>query len=419
MSYEAELAVIGGMTLDAECAMIAAEALSKDMFTTPELAQLFEKAEDLYWKGEPVDGVILAKEIPEYTPLLMKAAEFLPRIAHFSEYIKIVQDEWQWSEIEKCFQSIELSTGDLESKVGKLRELIDEQERILATREEKGLTSFSEASKSFIEWLKERGSVDSFPFGYTGLDVALGGLMRGSVAVLAGRPGGGKTDFGLNLAMRMCRRGAGVLYLSMEMPALQLMQRVASSLAGINSIKIRDKNLTEQEEKDIENILGVFEKSGKLHIVQESHVGIKRIRHYLELVHPDIVVIDHIGLMARPKADNPFKALGLLSNALKQLALEKKICILELVQMNRQIETRASKKPSLTDLRESGDLEQDADYVMFLIPEDLKDVDLVGDETAESKLYLEKNRHGRPGVFKFAWQPQYHRFAEYERRYDT
>ena len=418
MSYEAELAVIGGMTLDAECAMVAAEALSKEMFTTPELAKVFEKAEDHYWKGEPVDGVILAKEFPEYTPLLVKAAEFLPRLAHFQEYVKIVQDEWQWGQIEKCFEFLELSSGDLESKVGKLRELVDEQERILSMREEKGLASFSEAAKAFLAWLKQRGRVESFLCGYSGLDGALGGLLRGSVAVLAGRPGGGKTDFGLNLAMRMSRRGAGVLYFSMEMPALQLMQRVASSLAGIDSVKIRDKNLTEQEEKDIENILGVFEKSGKLHIVQESQVGIKRIRHYLELVHPDVVVIDHIGLMARPKADNPFKALGLLSNALKQLALEKKICILELVQMNRQIETRASKKPSLTDLRESGDLEQDADYVMFLIPEDLKDIDLTGDETAESTLYLEKNRHGRPGVFKFAWQPQYHRFAEYDRRYE-
>ena len=416
MSYEAELAVIGGMALDSDCAFTAAEALSTDMFQDADLARIFDKAEELYWKGKSVDAVVLCQELPEYTVQIMNAAEFLPRLSHFREYVKIVQDEWQWRQVEKCFSDLELSTGDLESKVGKLREIVDEQERILGERKEKGLESFVEASRAFLEWIKSSDRVDSFRCGYSGLDEALGGFMRGSVAVLAGRPGGGKTDFGINLAMRMTRRGAVVLYLSMEMTNIQLMQRVASSLTGINSTRVRDKELSEKEIDSVERVLKTFEISGKLHMVQEARIGTKRIRHYLELVHPDVVVIDHLGLMARPKADNPYKALGLVSNALKQLALEKNICILELVQMNRQIEGRTSKKPSLRDLRESGDIEQDADYVMFLIPEDLKEKEMDGDETATSTLYLEKNRHGRPGVFEFAWQPQFHRFSEIERR---
>lgn len=416
MSYEAELAVIGGMALDSDCAFTAAEALSSDMFQDKGLAKIFEHAESLYWAGKPVDVVTLCQEMPEFTEQIMRAAEFLPRLAHFREYLKIVQDEWQWRQVERCFSDLEFSSGDLESKVGKLREIVDEQERILSERKTKGLESFVEASSEFLEWIKSKDRVDSFCCGYSGLDAALGGFMRGSVAVLAGRPGGGKTDFGINLAMRMSRRGAVVLYLSMEMTNLQLMQRVASSLTGINSIKIRDKELSEKEIDTVERVLKTFEVSGNLHMVQEARIGTKRIRHYLELVNPDVVVIDHLGLMARPKADNPYKALGLVSNALKQIALEKNICILELVQMNRQIEGRTSKKPSLTDLRESGDIEQDADYVMFLIPEDLKEKEMEGSETATSTLYLEKNRHGRPGVFEFAWQPQFHRFSEIERR---
>ena len=341
----------------------------------------------------------------------------MPKLEHYGEYVMIVQDEWQWGQVEDAFRSIDLSDASLEDKVGRLRELIDEQEKILGSRHEKGLASFREAAQEFIAWLRTREKADEIATGYSALDKAMGGFMRGTVAVLAGRPGGGKTDMAINLAMRMGRRGARVLYFSMEMTNVQLMQRVASSLVGIDSTKVRDKALTDAENAEVEKLLEAFAKADKIHFVQEPRVSVKRIRHYIELVHPDVVVIDHLGLMDRPRIENQNKALGMVSNSLKQLALDRNICVVELVQMNRQIEGRASKKPSLTDLRESGDIEQDADYVMFLLPEDLKDVELEGSASAMSTMYLEKNRHGRPGVFQFSWQPQFHRFSEIDRRY--
>lgn len=417
MSWEAEMSVLGGMILDRECANLAADALAPEMFQDDDLGKIFGKALDLYWAGKPIDGVLLTQELPELSGLIIRAAEFVPKLDHFSEYVKIVQDEWQWGNIERKFQDLELSTASLEEKVGQLRELVDGQERILGARQEKGLASFSEASGEFLAWLEASSQADTFPTGYSTLDSAMGGFMRGAVAVIAGRPGGGKTDFAINLAMRMGRRGATVLYFSMEMTNVQLMQRVASFLLGVDSTRVRDRELSPQERDTVKNLLDTFSKAGKLHFVQEPRVSVKRIRHYIELVHPDVVVIDHLGLMDRPRIENQYKALGMVSNSLKQLALDKNLCVMELVQMNRQIEGRATKKPSLTDLRESGDIEQDADYVGFLLPQDLKDMDLAGDMAAECKLYLEKNRHGRPGVFEFAWQPQYHRFQEMERRY--
>lgn len=418
MSWEAEMSVLGGMMLDRECANLAADALGVEMFQDADLGKIFGKALDLYWAGKPIDAVLLTQELPELSGLIIRTAEFVPKLGHFSEYVQIVQDEWQWGNIERKFRDLELSNGSLEDKVGQLRELVDEQEHILSARQEKGLASFSEACQEFLAWLEASSRVDTFTTGYSTLDSAMGGFMRGTVAVIAGRPGGGKTDFAINLAMRMGRRGATVLYFSMEMTNVQLMQRIASSLMGVDSTKIRDKKLSPQEMDKAKKLLETFSKSGKLHFVQEPRVSVQRISHYIELVHPDVVVIDHLGLMARPRITDQYKALGMVSNSLKQLALAKKICVMELVQMNRQIEGRATKKPSLTDLRESGDIEQDADYVGFLLPQDLKDIDLTGDMTAESKLYLEKNRHGRPGIFDFAWQPQYHRFQELERRYE-
>lgn len=418
MSYDAEMAVLGGMILDKECAGIAVEALTPEMFSDPNMAKVFSVAFERYWKGKPIDGVVMIKELPDLSGLILKCAEFVPKLSHFSEYVKIVQDEWQWANISKAFTELELASGSLEDKVVKLKELLDEQERILSTRSEKGVSSFAEAVNEFLGWLADAAKQETMLTGYSSLDSAMGGFMRGTIAVIAGRPGGGKTDFAINLALKMAKRNAKVLYFSMEMTNNQLMQRVAAFLTRIDGVKMRDKALDDAEMKESENMLRSFAAGARINFVQEPRVSVKQIRRYIDLVCPDVVVIDHLGLMDRPRIKDQFKALGMVSNSLKQLALERNICIIELVQMNRQIEARASKKPSLSDLRESGDIEQDADYAMFLIPQDLKNVDLDGPESVESTLYLEKNRHGKPGVFKFAWQPQYHRFAEYEKRFE-
>ena len=418
MSYSAEMAVIGGMMLDKECANIAADALAPEMFSDSSMGKIFSEALDRYWAGKPIDGVVMVQEMPDLGEIILRCTQFVPSISHFSEYVTIVQDEWQWGLVSKALDELELDPGSLEDKVGKLRELVDQQERLLSTRTEKGLSSFTEAANEFLSWLADSTRQETILTGYSTLDSAMGGFMRGTVAVIAGRPGGGKTDFAINLALKMAKRDARVLYFSMEMTNNQLMQRVAAFLTRINGVKMRDKTLDTGEMKEASTMLREFAEGTRINFVQEPRVSVKRIRHYIELVSPDVIVIDHLGLMDRPRIKDQFKALGMVSNSLKQLALEKQLCVIELVQMNRQIEARSSKKPSLTDLRESGDIEQDADYVMFLIPQDLKDVDLEGPECAESTLYLEKNRHGRPGVFKFAWQPQYHRFSEYERRYE-
>ena len=217
--------------------------------------------------------------------------------------------------------------------------------------------------------------------------------------------------------MRAAKRGVKVQYFTMEMPASQLMQRVASYITQIDGVKIRDKLLSPQEIDGIENILKGFEESGKIHFVEEPHISLKEVRRNMELFGRDIVLMDHIGLMERPKARDAYRALGMVSNGLKQLALEKKTPIVELCQLNRQIEGRKDKKPTLADIRESGDIEQDADYVLAVQVEDISEKNLSGDAWADAEIYLLKNRHGRPGKFQFRWMPQYHTFREVETRY--
>lgn len=418
MSVEAEKSVLGCMMLDDEFCREAIDSLTEEMFTHPKGKKIFSAAVTAYWQGQKIDGVSLIGLLPEEKDTLLKLAEYVPTTRHGAEYIRIVRDDWQKHTISEAMNQLAMEAvyKTPEESLAAMGELAREQEILLRAKKESGI-SFTEAARKFIEWLRETGKTSSVPCGMRSLDASMGGFLPGSVTVLCARAGGGKTDFAINLALRAAKRGAKVQYFTMEMPASQLMQRVVSYITQIDGVKIRDKLLSPQEIDWIENVLKGFEESGKIHFVEEPHISLREVRRNMELFRPDIVFIDHIGLMERPKAKDSYRSLGLVSNGLKQLALEKKTPIVELCQLNRQIEGRKEKKPNLADIRESGDIEQDADSVLAVQVEDISDKTLSGDAWADAEIYLLKNRHGKPGKFLFRWQPQYHTFREVETRY--
>lgn len=416
MSKEAEASVIGCIFLDVQYAGLAANDLSAEMFQNDVTRRVFEKISDMYWSGKQIDLVTLLAELSDFKAEVTAMAQYVPALSHFNDYVRIVQDDWLAGELEKGLFHICQSGLSLEEMQEETRKLLEKNEQLSLSRNNDNISSFSEAATEFLAWLHEQEK-ETPKSGFDSLDRATGGLMEGSVFVLAARPGCGKTDYAVNLAMRMAKRGSRVLYFTMEMTNIQLMQRVTANLLRINGERVRDRTLTMDEMDRVDRTLVMVEQGKRMSFVQEAHISVKNVRHYVELWNPDVVIIDHIGLMERPNMRDQYRAVGEVSNRLKQLALEKKISIVELVQMNRQIENRGSKIPNLSDLRESGDLEQDSDYVGFLVPEDLKGKNLIGDESAEVSLHLQKNRHGRPGVFRYNWQPQYHTFTEVETRY--
>lgn len=418
MSVEAEMSVLGCMMLDDEFCREAIDSLTEEMFSHQKTRKIFAAAVTSYWQGQKIDGISLIGLLPEEKDTLLKLAEYVPTTRHGPEYIQIVRNDWQKHTISEAMNLIAMEAvyKTPEESLSAMKELEQEQEILLRAKKESGV-SFTDAAKELIQWLRDARETKAVRCGMRTLDRAMGGFLPGSVAVLCARAGGGKTDFAINLAMRAAKRGVKVQYFTMEMPASQLMQRVASYITQIDGVKIRDKLLSPQEIDGIENILKGFEESGKIHFVEEPHISLKEVRRNMELFRPDIVFIDHIGLMERPKAKDTYRALGMVSNGLKQLALEKKTPIVELCQLNRQIEGRKDKKPTLADIRESGDIEQDADYVLAVQVEDISEKNLSGDAWADAEIYLLKNRHGRPGKFQFRWMPQYHTFREVETRY--
>ena len=164
-------------------------------------------------------------------------------------------------------------------------------------------------------------------------------------------------------------------------------------------------------------MLEAFERDGRINFVQEPKISLARVRRQIDLFKPDVAIIDHIGLMETPNVKDDFRALGIISNALKQLAIEKNIAVIPLVQLNRNIEGRKGGDPQLSDIRRSGDIEQDADCVLFTIPEDMTDRQLSGEAWVDMRVKVAKNRNGKPTVIEYRWKPQYHSLMEVETRY--
>lgn len=411
-----EQCVLGGAIIEPACAQIAVDALSAEMFSEGLDRDVFSVMTDLYWSGRPIDPVTLVQKLPDYKVGITQLAQLVPSLAHYEEYVRILQKQWLDLEINRELSKMSVSGESADELIPRMQELIAKHQSLVQALNDKDLATFAEAVQEFLEWLNEREE-EPPRSGFPELDRATGGFLPGSVFVIAARPGGGKTDYALNLALRLGKQKSKVLYFSMEMTNIQIMQRVASNLLKISGERVRDRTLTEEERGDVERTMEAFSRRNLIDFVQLPHVGIKHVRHYVDLEKPDVVIVDHIGLMQRPNIKDQYRALGMISNHLKQLALEKGISIIELVQMNRQIENRGNKIPTLADLRESGDIEQDADFVGFLTHEDSQQPLRGADESMEVILHLQKNRHGKQGRFRYRWQPQYHGFSEVETRY--
>lgn len=420
MSKEAQQAVLGAAILEPKWAYEAMNALEPGMFDGEE-REVFEAVCALCWGKKGVDAVTLMGALPEKKEVIWRLAQTPPALSHTPDYIRIVQEDWQRAQLDKGLSGIAFSgPGTVEDTLEALEGLVREHRALLSARSAEGVTPFSQAAKDFLLWMQQRREKQAHITGLSGFDAVAGGFEPGMVFTLAARPGGGKTDFAINLALRLAKRGARVLYFTLEMTNVQIMRRVASYATKINSLLIRDDAISPQQEEKIKLLLEKVMEGDKLGFVEEPHVSLGQVARYIDLWKPQVVFIDHIGLMKRPKAANEYKALGEVSNRLKELAIRKKIAIVQLSQMNRQIESRKGGSPNLSDLRESGDLEQDSDNVAFLIPEKQEGVKVSGDGYLDVTLKFSKIREGDQGAkLRFKWQPHYHTFTEVDSKRDA
>ena len=426
-SDEAERSVIGSMLMSAEAASAASEILTREDFYDRLNGTVFEAMKELLDGGRPIDLVTLKealarRDLPEEYQNMSFVRDLLtavPTSANVREYSNIVREKAVLrrlieaaSEIENdCYRGQE-ETGDILDRAEKEIFAVTQQrsaDNFVPIREVvyNTLEAISAASKA-------KGTVTGLSTGFTDLDYKTSGFQNSDFILIAARPSMGKTALVLNIAEYMAFRDERPCAMfSLEMSSEQLMNRLISLESRVDSQKIRTGKLNDEEWSRVVEASGVIANSG---LIIDDTPGItmqefrSKARKYKLEADIQIIFIDYLQLMAgsgRAK-DSRQQEISDISRALKSLARELNIPIVALSQLNRSVETRDDHRPMLSDLRESGAIEQDADVVMFIYRDDYYHKDTEEKNVAE--VIIAKQRNGPIGTVKLVWLPEYTMF---------
>lgn len=416
-SVEAENAVIGAMFLDKQCLEEAVDFLSKDDFYHPANAIIFEAIQEVHKQAKPVDMVTVVEQLQKTKKLdqvggvsyLSDLVQSCPTTANNEYYMGIVKDK---SNLRKLY-SIGKQLQEFSLNIPNPDEAIDKAESMifgLATSgKAKGMEKASDFIYDYYYQLEARSKTEDgltgIPTGMKVVDKILAGLQRSDLIIVAGRPSMGKTAFALNIAENVCENGGKVNIFSLEMSKEQLLERLVCSQSKVSGEYIRTGNLTEAQWKDIKQAMGRI-KTWDLYIDDKPNVTVGEIRSKLRKSHAekpiDLVVIDYLQLINyEGKAGNKADAIGEVTKAIKQLARELDCPIILLSQLNRGVEAREDKRPMMSDLRDSGAIEQDADVILFLYRDEYYNPDSPKKGIAE--VIVSKQRKGATGTVELAF----------------
>ncbi len=430
-SIEAEQSVIASMIVDKEAIMAASEIISKEDFYQQQYGILFEAMTELYNEGKPVDLVTLQDRLKEKNvPPEISSLEFakdlitaLPTSANVRYYAKIVKEKSTLrrlirtnEEIENmCYLGTEKVEDIMESTEKKIFQILQQTESEdfvpIKTVVLNALDRIEAASR-------QKGSVTGIPTGFTDLDYKTSGFQPSDLILIAARPSMGKTAFVLNIAQYMAfHNNVTVAIFSLEMSKEQLVNRLLSLESKVDSQAIRTGNLSDDDWAKLMEGAGTI---GKSNLIIDDTPGISiselrsKCRKYKLENNLGIVMIDYLQLMTgNKKTDSRQQEISDISRSLKELARELNVPVVALSQLSRAVEQRPEHRPMLSDLRESGAIEQDADVVMFLYRDDYynKDSDMKG----IAEVIIAKQRNGPIGTVNLVWLPNYTKFANLQK----
>ena len=434
---DAEQSVIGAMLIDPETIMNISPILHSEDFYQPSYGILYDAMVELYMSGKPVDQVTLAEKLreknapseissPDYLVSLVTA---VPTSANAQVYASIVAEKATLRRLIKVTDSISSSCYlDREP----LEAILDQTERsVFDLVKKEGREDFKPIDKIVIDVLgkieaasKNHGVVTGLATGFADLDRMTTGLQPSDLILIAARPSMGKTAFALNIGqyatMKLRKK---VAIFSLEMSREQLVNRLLASASRVDAQVLRNGSLREDDWERLVEGAGDVGESGLI-IDDTPGITVSELRtkcRQFQLEYGlDLVIIDYLQLMSastRSRSENRQQEISDISRSLKTLARELEIPIVALSQLSRAVEKRDSKRPMLSDLRESGAIEQDADVVMFLYRDDYYNKD--SEEPNVAEIILAKQRNGPVGTIKLAWIPKYTVFANRERSPQT
>ncbi len=426
-SVEAEQSVIGSMLMDRDAIMAASEIITGEDFYQHQYGVLFEAMVELYNEGKPVDLVTLQdrlreKEVPPEISSMEFVRELLnvvPTSANVRSYANIVQDKAMLRKLIKATEEI-ANTCYLANE--KTEDIMEETEKKIFDLVQKRATGdFVPIKQVVLNALdrieaasKNKGSVTGIPTGFIDLDYKTSGFQPSDLILIAARPSMGKTAFVLNIAQHMAFKcNQTVAIFSLEMSKEQLVNRLFSLESKVDSQSLRTGSLSDEDWGKLIEGAGVI---GRSNLIIDDTPGISigelrsKCRKYKLEHNLGIIIIDYLQLMTgSKKTDSRQQEISDISRSLKEVARELNVPVVALSQLSRAVEQRPDHRPMLSDLRESGAIEQDADVVMFIYRDDYYNHDT--DKKGIAEIIIAKQRNGPIGTVELVWLPDYTKFA--------
>ena len=422
-SLEAEQAVLGSVLIDPEKITDVATMISSEDFYLEEHKSIFSAMQKLSLQSRDIDPVVLMDalvqegvyDIEQSKKYIRTIAEIVPSSSNIKDYAKIVKDKSLLRQlINVCGEITDTAYAEQDAA----ERIVDSAEaKIFSIAQTKESHDFAHIRDVIIETYKNIKEIATnpdaaggVPTGFSDLDKVLVGLGEGDLVIIGARPGMGKTAFALNLATNIARMSRKtVCIFSLEMSNEQLVQRMLSSEALVESYALRSGNLTPDDWNKLAKA-SAFLSECDIYIDDTTGINVTGMKAKLRrMKNLGLVVIDYLQLMQSDrKIDNRVQEVSEISRNLKLLAKELKIPVICCAQLSRTNESRTNKRPMLSDLRDSGSIEQDADMVMFLFRDEYYDKEQEGNV---AEVIVEKNRHGGRDTVKLNWFGQYTRFS--------
>lgn len=427
----AEQAVLGSIFLDPDKIYIASEYLTKDSFFKLSHGMLFNIMQDLSDKGDPIDPVSVKSALDSIgqfeqvggMAFLASLINAVPTSAHIEHYSKVVAEK---SRARKVIEDLSQSISSVYDGQKDLNEILSQTEQNLSTisnEQKKGFKPIIDVIDSTQSILDERsqkvGDVTGTSTGFTDFDQITTGLHEDNLIIIAARPAMGKTAFALNIAQNVAKSSdKAVAIFSLEMGAESLVERMLSAEGLIPSYHVRTGNLSESEWRRMISAQERLAK-GKIFIDDTAGIRISEIRSKAKRLAQEngglgLIVIDYLQLIEGRGRENRQQEVSEISRQLKIIAKELKVPVIAISQLSRGVDQRNDKRPILSDLRESGSIEQDADIVAFLYREAYYKRDEQEEPDNVTELILEKNRHGSLGTVQLYFLKEYAKFANKE-----
>ena len=430
-SIEAEQAVIGAMLMDKEAILTSSEIVCGGDFYQSAYGVIFEAIVEIYNEGKPVDLITLQSRLKEKdVPAEISSLEFVrdlvaavPTSANVKYYAEIVAEKSMLRRLIKlnedienmCYLGKEPMEVVLETTEKKVFELVQK-------RNTGDFVPIKQVVLNALDKIelasKNAGSVTGIPTGFLDLDYKTAGLQNSDLILVAARPSMGKTAFVLNIAQHVAfKADKSVAIFSLEMSKEQLVNRLFALEAQVDAQSLRTGNLKDADWEKLIESAGVIGKS-KLMIDDTPGISISELRskcRKMKLEHGlDLIIIDYLQLMTGRvggRSESRQQEISEISRSLKAIARELNVPVIALSQLSRAVEQRPDHRPMMSDLRESGAIEQDADVVMFIYRDDYYNKDTEMKNVAE--IIIAKQRNGAIGTINLTWLPQYTKFANY------